>query len=144
MAADALAGTVAVLAVLAALARFGTTSLAGLAGAQAVLGPAVLVDPAVSAVASALAALAVVAVAPPLRRGLWRGLPFGLLAGLLAVGPSASGAGDALVRLVGVALGVGAVFAAHRYVPLGARPPWARWAALGVSAAALGLTVASS
>lgn len=117
----------ALAAVLAALARFGTTSLAGLAGAQAVLGPAIAVQPAVGAAGSALSALACVAVAP---KG-WRGVPLGLLAGVVALGPSATAPDDALFRFTGIVAGMAAVV-------LMPRPP--RLAAL--AAAALGLVLA--
>lgn len=112
---------------LGGLARFGTTSLAGLAGAQAVLGPAIAVQPALAAAGSALSALACVAVAP---KG-WRGLPLGLLAGVVALGPSAAAPGDALLRFTGVIAGVAAVV-------LLPRPP--RMAA--PAAAAIGLALA--
>jgi hypothetical protein len=132
LAADALAGTVAAAAVLGGLARFGTTSLAGLAGAQAVLGPAVSVAPALGAAASGLAAVSVLAAAPP----GWRGWPFGLLAGLIACGPAATSPADGLVRLAGVVGGV----ALAVLVP---RPAWVRWPALGLSLAALVLAVSA-
>jgi hypothetical protein len=126
-AADAWAGGVAVLAVLGGLARFGTTSLAGVAGAQAVLGPAVFVGSSLGAVGSALAALACVAVAPR----DWRGLPFGLLAGVVALGPAATGWGDGLVRALGALVGMGLVVCARR-LPRPTVTPMAALAAAGV------------
>lgn len=117
---DAVVGGVAVAAVLGTLARFGSTSLAGIAGAQAVLGPAVAVGPVVGAVGSALLALACVLVAP---RGDWRAVPLGLLAGVVALGPSAVSWPDALVRVAGVVLGVGLVWFGLPRLP--ALPRWA-------------------
>ena len=119
------------IAVLGALARFGTTSLAGLAGAQAVLGPAVAVGPVLGAAATGLAALAVVAAAPR----DWRGPAFGLLAGVLAMGPAATGWADALLRVTGALAGVGLVLAARRL------PDIPRWVPMAAATAALGLAV---
>lgn len=132
----------AVLAVLAGLARFGTTTLPALAGAQAVLGPAVLVAPAPGALASGLAGLALVGVAPSAWRD-WRGWPFGLLAGLVVVGPAASSAADGLVRVVGALAGVGLVLAGQRWWPAADRPWWFPWAALALAALALALAVSA-
>jgi hypothetical protein len=134
---DAWAGTVAVAAVVVGLARFGTTSLAGLAGVQAVLGPAVLVGPAVGAAASILAAAACVLAAP---RG-WRAWPVGALAGLVALGPAAVNPGDAAVRLGGLVLGVGLVELLGRRWPT--RPAWARIGALVLAGIAVALAVAA-
>jgi hypothetical protein len=134
---DALAGTVAVAAVLGGLARFGTTSLSGLAGAQAVLGPAVSVAPSVGAVASGLAAVALVLAAPV----SWKGWLFGLFAGLVALGPAASSLGDGLVRLVGAVVGVGLVVVGQRLWPR--RPEWLRWPVLGLALVSLALAVAA-
>src|SRR5205823_14379110 len=55
---DLATGTAAVLAGLAVLGRFGTTSLAALAGAQHVVGPAGTTGPVLLAAAAWLAALA--------------------------------------------------------------------------------------
>lgn len=132
---DAWAGTVAVAAVVVGLARFGTTSLSGLAGVQAVLGPAAFVGPALGAAASVLAAAACVLAAPAGRRG-WL---FGALAGLVAVGPAAVDAGDAALRVAGLALGVGLVEAVGRRWPT--RPAWARVGALVLAGVAVGLAV---
>jgi hypothetical protein len=131
-AADMVAGTVAVLAVLGALARFGTTSLAGLAGAQAVLGPGIGVSPAIGALASGLAGLACVAAAPR----DWRGYPFGVLAAVVAFGPAATGMGDGLLRAAGLVLGIGLVVLRNRFVP---DVPW--WAPVGAAVLALVLAV---
>ena len=140
---DALAGTAALAAVLGGLARFGTTSLPALGGAQAVLGPAAAVSPAVGALASALAALALVVVAPSRSLGEWRGWLFGLLAGLVALGPSVTSASTLAVRAGGAALGVGLVAAGQRWWPAADRPVWLPWAGLGLAAVALALAVAA-
>jgi hypothetical protein len=139
---DPLPGTVAVAAVLGGLARFGTTSLPALAGAQAVLGPAVAVGPAVGALASGLAGLALVVVAPSAWRD-WRGWAFGLLAGLVAIGPAASSLADGLVRAAGAVVGVGLVVVGQRWWPAADRPWWFPWLALALSGAALALAVAA-
>ena len=133
---DAIVGGVAVAAILGTLARFGSTSLAGIAGAQAVLGPAVAVRPFVGAAGSALLALACVAVAP--RREWWAGVPLGLLAGVVALGPSAVSWPDAVVRVAGAALGVGlVVFGLPRL------PALPRWLAPALALVGLALAVAS-
>lgn len=133
---DAVVGGVAAAAVLGTLARFGSTSLAGVAGAQAVLGPAVLVGPVAGAVGSGLLALACVAAAP--RREWWSAVPLGLLAGVVAFGPSAVSWPDAVVRLGGAAVGVGlVVFAAPRL------PVFPPWLAPALSLVGLALAVAS-
>lgn len=141
---DPLAGAVSVLAVLGALARFGDTSLPALAGAQAVLGPAVAVGPLVGAVGSAVAALACLLAVP--RRGAdVDGGPvvpvlLGLLAGLVAAGPAiAGGWADAVVRGCGAAAGVAAAWVV---VPR-FRLPGRRWAAAALAGLGLLLCVAA-
>ena len=139
-AADAVVGAVAVAAVLGTLARFGSTSLAGIAGAQAVLGPAVAVRPVAGAVGSALLALSVLGMVgsgsspASMPRTVWA-VPVGLLAGVVACGPSATSAPDAVVRLAGAVAGVAAaVLLARR------RPALPRWAPPAVAALGLLLT----
>ena len=155
-AASAEAGAIAVAAVLGTLARFGTTSLAGMAGAQAVLGPALAVRPLVGAVGSTCLALACVTAAaapraaagPPAAppapgAGLvprmigvvpLDAVPLALLAGLVAAGPSATTLPDGAIRLLGIA----AALAAVRFAP-----PTPRWTAPALAAAGLVLTVLS-
>lgn len=99
---DARRFAVCVLAVLAATVRWGSPSLASVAGAQAVLGPAVAVGPVLAAVSAGLAAVAVLLVAP---RG-WRAVPFGLAAALVAAGPAATGWVEAAVRAPAALAGV--------------------------------------
>lgn len=131
-AADALTGAIAAAAVLGTLARFGSTSLAGIAGAQAVLGPAVAVRPAIGALGSALLALSCIATAPPTAPVA---VPLALLAGVVAVGPSATSLPDAALRVLGMGAALGLVWMKRRLRPIPA------WAAPAMAAAGLALTV---
>jgi hypothetical protein len=83
------------------LARWGTSSLPAIGGAQAVLGPAFVVEPVLGAIAVLLAAASLVFVAPP---GLVAPV-FGAAAGIVVAGPSPTGVVDLLVRVVAVAGG---------------------------------------
>jgi len=80
------------------LARWGTSSLPAIAGAQAVLGPAVVVEPALGAIAVVLAAVSLVLVAPA---GLAAPV-FGAAAGVVVAGPSTTTALDVLIRLAAI------------------------------------------
>ena len=120
---------------LSVLTRWGTTSLAALAGAQHVLGPAVTVGPPRAAVASGLAAAALV-VAP----GAPGSAPaFAAAAALLVAGPAVTGsggAGDLAVRAGATAVALGVTLAARRWAPPRLAGPAA--AGLGVVAALAG------
>ena len=85
----------------ALVARWGTSSLPAIGGAQAVLGPAFLVEPVLGAIAVLLAAASLVLVAPG---GLLASV-FGAVAGIVVAGPSPTGVVDLLVRVVAIAGG---------------------------------------
>ena len=128
-----IAGAVS-LSVTAVIVRFGSSSLATVAGAQGVLGPAVLLGNPASALAMALAGLAVAMASP-------RGLPvlaFGLTAGALWSGAAPGDWRDVAVRIIGSVVGLAVAWGAARYLP---RRP-ARIAAVGLSAAAVALAAA--
>jgi hypothetical protein len=110
--------------------RWSSTALEDIAGAQAVLGPAGLVDPPAAAVAAWLGALAVLLATPDLRLppeedpgGRWArwvvtGVPVlahAATAAVIVAGPSIGG--DVWARLLAVVVGVGAVVAVRRWVP---------------------------
>lgn len=135
VAGDVVAGAAAAGVALALLARWGSSSLAAVAGAQAVLGPAVLLGPPVSAASVWLATLALVVVAPV----GWRAVLFGAAAGLVACGPAATTLGNAGLRVVGLVVGAGLVYVA---APRLARTP-ARWAGPPLAFAAVALAVAA-
>jgi uncharacterized membrane protein YgaE (UPF0421/DUF939 family) len=88
--------------------RWGTASLAAAAGAQAVLGPALLVGSWRAAASAAFAALALVLLARDRRTAP----AFGLAAAAVAAGPMLPH--DIGVRLLGVVVGVGAAHVATR------------------------------
>lgn len=135
VAADIAVAGVGALVAMSLTIRYGTSSLAAAAGAQAVLGPGGLVGDPLSAAAAWLGALALAFVGP-------RGLPmlaFGLAAGAVVAGPDAAGPVEAAVRIAGALGGLGAAWAAARYVPRRiARWSGAGFAALAVLAAAAG------
>ena len=83
------------------VARWGTSSLPAIGGAQAVLGPAVVVEPVLGAIAVLLAAASLVLVAPS---GFVAPV-FGAAAGIVMAGPAPTGVVDLLLRLVAVAGG---------------------------------------
>jgi hypothetical protein len=110
--------------------RWSSTALEDIAGAQAVLGPAGLVDPPAAAVAAWLGALAVLLATPDLRLppeedpgGRWaRGVVIGApvlahaaTAAVIVAGPSVGG--DVWARLLAVAVGAAAVAGLRRWVP---------------------------
>jgi hypothetical protein len=111
------AAATALAAAAALLARWGTSSLPALAGAQSVLGPALVVEPLLDAVAVVSAAAALVLIAPsgPL------GLVFGAAAGVVVAGPSWATVPGALVRLVAIAAGAAAVWCLGPRLPERAR-----------------------
>lgn len=135
VAGDVVAGAAAAGVALALLARWGSSSLAAVAGAQAVLGPAVVLGPPVSAASVWLATLALVVVAPV----GWRAVLFGATAGLVACGPAATTLGNAGLRVLGVVVGAGLVYVAAPWL---ARTP-VRWAGPPLAFAAVALAVAA-
>ena len=122
---------VAIVSALVATAwRWSSTALEDIAGAQAVLGPAGLVDPPAAAVAAWLGAVAVLLATPDLRLppeedpgGRWArrvviGVPVlahAATAAVIVAGPSVGGA--VWARLLAVAVGMVAVVAVRRWVP---------------------------
>ena len=134
-AADVVAGAAAIGVALALLARWGSSSLAAVAGAQAVLGPAVALGPVVSGASVWLATLALVVVAP----AGWRAVLFGATAGLVACGPAATSWANAGWRLLGLVVGAGLVYLA---APRLARTP-VRWVGPPLAFAAVALAVAA-
>lgn len=132
---SALVGGVAAGVAAAVILRWGTSSLEAVSGAQAVLGPAVLVGSPLEIASAVLAALALVLICPP---GL-AAVPFGAAAALLAVGPAAENLNDALVRLAATVVAAGLATACGRWLhPRLSRPAGAAAAALAVLTAALG------
>lgn len=115
----------ALLAVTAVLVRWGSPSLSALGGDQAVLGPAVLVGSTGEALGSLLAALAVALLAPSARP---QAVALGVVAGAIGAGPALPH--DAIVRVLGIAAGVGVALLAPRV-------PGRRIAAVGAGALAL-------
>lgn len=113
VAANATAGLTSALAGIAAALRWGTGSLSASAGAQAVLGPAADVGPALAAGGSVAGAVGVVLVSP----GGWAAIPFGLAAGLLVAGPSAITAGDAAIRFGAAGACIALAWASGRLLP---------------------------
>lgn len=104
---------VAVTAALAFALRWGATPLEAISGAQAVLGPGGVVDPAVGAASLWCGAAALVLVSPP----DWRAVAFGLAAGLGVAGPAIATGEDLAVRVAAAASGMGLALLAGRYVP---------------------------
>lgn len=105
---DVVAGVTGVLAGIAVLGRWGSTSLAALAGGQAVMGPAGWTGPPGLVLSSWAAAAAVVVVCP---RGAEPALAGGVLAAALVAGP-ATGRGTTSVVALRLAASVVAVAAA--------------------------------
>ena len=125
------------LALAVAGVRWSTTSLAAVAGAQAVLGPAVSVGSATEAVAVGLAAIGAVLAAPPPTRSPLTGLTaavLGLVAATVAVAPA--GSGGLAPRLAALAVGAVAGVAA------GLLPAERARGVAGVGCGAVGLALA--
>ncbi|HEX2038433.1 MAG TPA: hypothetical protein VHF47_01740 [Acidimicrobiales bacterium] len=99
------------------VARWGTSSLPAIAGAQSVLGPAVVVEPVAAALALVAATVALVLAAP--RSPL--GLVFGAAAGLVVAGPSWATVPGALVRVAAMGTGIAAVWWLQPRLPERAR-----------------------
>jgi hypothetical protein len=124
------------LVAIAVLARWGTTSLAGLAGAQAVLGPAGWRGSVLASASAWCAAAALIAAAGTTRRTSIA-VALGLAAGLVVAGPAAARADAALVRAAGAAVGVVlALVCARAFSPRVALP---LTLSLGAAAVVLGV-----
>jgi hypothetical protein len=102
---SASAAAISAVAFTAVLVRWGSSSLAAIAGAQAVLGPAVVVGPALAIVATVAASAALVLAA---RKG-WPAIAFGLAGGAVLAGPATTTVALAIVR--GLAAVAGAALA---------------------------------
>jgi hypothetical protein len=116
---DAVVGAGAVLVGLAALGRWGSTSLAAVAGAQAVLGPAGWTGSATAVLSSWSGALALLLLAPP---RLVPVLAFGLAAAELVAGPAVgtgSLGGPLALRVAASAAAVAVAWACAHRVPRG-------------------------
>jgi hypothetical protein len=118
------------LAFVAATIRWGSGWLVAVAGAQAVLGPAITVGPAAAATSSWLAAASLVAAVPD--RSLVSATGVGVAAALLAAGPG--GWDGVAVRVLATVIAIAATVAAGRVGHARAR-------ALGAIALAVGAVV---
>ena len=117
-AADGVVFGVGTVVVLSTLVRWGTTSLPALAGAQAVLGPAVVTGSELAATSVALAAAALLLVgALADRPRVVTAAPAGVWAGLVVAGPAATSSSDLVLRLGGAAGGIVVALLAARWVP---------------------------
>lgn len=135
---DALAGGTGVLAGVATIGRWGSSSLAALAGGQAVLGPAGWTGSPAAVAASWAAAAALVLVAPP---RILPAVAFGLLAAALVAGPALgdlSAVGPLTLRIGASVVAVAAAWACSQRVPRAV----ARRAGLAIGAAAAVLAFA--
>ena len=110
VAASRLGAVAALTAMAAVLVRWGAPTLTAAAGAQAVLGPAVLVGSFAAAASMALAAVAIALLTPP--RHLPVAVAVGLCVGAVAAGPSLPD--EVVVRVVGAVAGIGMAVAASR------------------------------
>jgi hypothetical protein len=119
---------VAASAALAFALRWGATSLGAIAGAQAILGPSGVVEPAAGAAAAWCAAGALLLVSP----ADWRAAAFGLAAGLGVAGPAVVTGEDLAVRVAAAGTGIALAVLAGRFVP----PAVSRPAALTLVGAA--------
>ena len=113
-AADVAVGGAAVLAGLIVLGRFGSTSLAALAGAQHVVGPAGTTGPVALAAASWCAALAFVLGS---RGELIVAVAFGLSAANVVAGPAVHSVDALAIRMASSLLAVGAAWYVGGWVP---------------------------
>ena len=129
-----LAAVTSGLAVAAATIRWGSGWLVAISGAQAVLGPAVVVGPAAAAASSWLAAACLVIAVPD--RSIVPAVGVGVVAALLAAGPGGwdGVAVRALASVLAVAAAIGVARIGHvRMRAIGA---------VGLAALALGLAIA--
>ncbi len=142
---DAVAGGVGILAAVAVIGRWGTSSLAALAGAQAVVGSAGWTGSTAAVASSWGGALALVLVCPP---GLAPAAAFGATAAQLVAGPAlaqsssvaqGSSAGTIALRVLAPLVGAAIALGAARLVPR----PVARTGAVVIAALAAALAFAS-
>jgi hypothetical protein len=133
---DLVAGAAALLVALAVMARLGTTSLAAMAGAQAVLGPAGATGPGFGALSAWLGALALVLVSPD----GWAAVPFGATAALVVIGPAATSWQALLVRVLAMVAFIDVVLALRRWWPAAVTRP--AGVVVGVAALVTGLVAA--
>jgi hypothetical protein len=136
---DAVAGGVAILAGISVIGRWGTSSLAALAGGQAVVGAAGWTGSDLLVASSWCGALALLLVCPP---GLAPAAAFGATAAQLVAGPAlgeGSSAGAIALRILAPLGGMAGAIAMARLVP----PSVARTVALAVGVAAAGLAFAA-
>jgi hypothetical protein len=129
--ADAISAGMCALALTALVVRYGTSSLAAVAGAQGVLGPAAFSGGPLFVAATWAAALSVALIS----RG---GLPlvaFGLTAGAILAGPAPGEPLDLAVRIGGAILGLALAWGGARYLPRRLTRPLA----LAAAAVAVGL-----
>ena len=132
---ELVAAAAAALACLSFALRWGVTSLEGIAGAQAVLGPGGIVGPELGAISSWCAAAALVLVSPR----DWRAAAFGLAAAISVTGPAAATAADVAVRAGASLVAVAVAVAVGRFLP----PAVGRPAGLALAAGAGVLAVVS-
>jgi hypothetical protein len=133
---DVEAGAASVLAGLVVLGRFGTTSLAALAGAQHVVGPAGTTGPVLAAAAAWCAAAALTLST---RAEFAIAAVFGLAAADVVAGPAVHSAESLAVRLAASLLAVAAAWFVGGWVP----PRLARPAALAAGALGVLLVLAA-
>jgi len=107
-------GAASVLAGLVVLGRFGTTSLAALAGAQHVVGPAGTTGPVLLATASWCAAAAVILST---RAEFTVAAVFGVAAASVVAGPAAHGAESFAIRVAASLLAVAMAWFVGGWVP---------------------------
>jgi hypothetical protein len=128
------AGVTGAAVAVAVSTRWGSSSLAAAAGAQAVLGPALVVGPWPALVSGWCAAAALLLAAPP---GLVAPV-FGAAAALVAAGPGATSLGNGAIRFGALAAGAAAAWFLVPRVPTAVRR-----AGPAVAAAAAALAVLS-
>ena len=130
-AADGVVFGVGALAALATLLRWGSSSLPALAGAQSVLGPALVTGPETAVVSSVAAGVALVmAGALAARPRLAAALPAGIWAALVVAGPAATTSADFGIRAGAAVAGVAVSLVVMRWVPRRVALPLAGVAAL--------------
>jgi hypothetical protein len=138
-ASDAVAGGVGVLAATGVVGRWGTSSLAALAGGQAVVGAGGWTGSAALVASSWGGALALLLICPP---GIAPAAAFGAAAAQLVAGPAVadnSSAGAVALRVLAPLAGAGTAVVMARLVPR----PIARIGAVAVAALSAALAFAS-
>ncbi|MCA1657355.1 MAG: hypothetical protein LC713_06565 [Actinobacteria bacterium] len=136
---DAVAGGVGLLAATGVIGRWGTSSLAALAGGQAVVGAAGWTGSATLVASAWGGALALLLVCPP---GLMPAAAFGATAAQLVAGPALaenSSSSTIVLRILVPFAGAGLAFVVSRFVPR----PVGRSAAVVVGVVAAGLALGS-